>query len=396
MTLLPLQAVVELGPLRLYAYRIALLLLFPWIVGQLMTGKIKLVLPDVLIMFASIWMFISFTMHMGFAGGLESGGVIGAELMSAYFIGRRCVRNQDALRRILILALPGFLFAAALVAIESITQTIFVAPFFERIFGSVLGIDIRYETRLGLLRAFGPFPHPILGGLYLSSLIAIFALSGFRARTRNLGILAGCAAFFSLSSAGLIGIILNIALLSYEKIQKRVNGLSWPLLVYTTIVISIGIELVSEGGLLSVIIRYLTFDAATGYYRLLIWEYAGADVWQHPWIGIGFAEFTRPVWMVSDSIDAHWLLLAVRYGLPCALSVFLTTILAIFAIGRATNGSSREDRSFLVGIGISLFVMAMLLFTVTLWGPTLAWFTMLLGAAVGAARGTNNTPRVNR
>jgi O-antigen ligase len=168
------------------------------------------------------------------------------------------------------------------------------------------------------------------------------------------------------------------------------------LLVYTTIVISIGIELVSEGGLLSVIIRYLTFDAATGYYRLLIWEYAGADVWQHPWIGIGFAEFTRPVWMVSDSIDAHWLLLAVRYGLPCALSVFLTTILAIFAIGRATNGSSREDRSFLVGIGISLFVMAMLLFTVTLWGPTLAWFTMLLGAAVGAARGTNNTPRVNR
>jgi hypothetical protein len=222
----------------------------------------------------------------------------------------------------------------------------------------------------------------------MSSFMALYAFSGLSPKKRQLGIISSAAAFFTLSSAAIIGLALNLVLMTYEAIQKRVTGLSWALLIYTSLALVALIELVSKGGIFSVIVRYLTLNPWTGYYRMITWEYAAADVWRSPWVGIGFEGFTRPVWMTSPSIDAYWLLTAVRFGLPCALALGLATVIALIMLMSVASQSDQRDRSFFIGVAISLLVMAMLLFTVTLWGTTLAWFTILLGSAVGAARGT--------
>jgi hypothetical protein len=362
-----------------------------------MRGTVRLALPDALVIFAGLWMFIAMAANYDLFTGLESGGALGFDLITGYFLARISLRSPNAVRRLLLLGLPGLAIASATLALEAFTGKIIVRPIFSAIFGDLAtsfgGGFIRYEERLGLRRAYGPFPHPILGGLQLSSFLALYALSGLPLAKRRLGILAGSSAFFTLSSAAIIGLTLHIAFMTYERIQKRVGGLSWATLIYTTLTIATLIQLVSKGGILSVVVRYLTLDAWTGYYRMLIWEYAGADVWRSPWFGIGFRSFVRPDWMTSDSIDAHWLLTSIRFGLPCSLSLGLATILALVMLGGAAGRGDRETRSFYIGVAISLFVIGMLMFTVTLWGQTLAWFTILLGAAVGSARGTTAVAR---
>jgi hypothetical protein len=399
-TMLPLEANIALGGLEFYAYRIGLFLAFPWILGKLMRGAIRLVWPDTLMIFAAVWMVLSRWVNDDFSTAIESGGVLGFDLLAAYFLARITIRSPDALRRLLVAILPGLLIVAGSLAVESITGRIIVRPFFSQIFGGLNlaagGGEIRYEERLGLRRAYGPFPHPILAGLQMSSFLTLYAFAGLNKKQRHAGILVGASAFFALSSAAIVGLVLNILLIGYERLQSRIRGIDWKTLIYSALIFVTAIQLVSKNGILVVVVRYLTLDPTTGLYRLLIWEYAGAEVLNSPLFGIGFRGFLRPDWMTSDSIDAHWLFIALRFGLPCAIAIGLATFLALVMLGSEASRADRRDRGFFLGVAISLFVIGMLLFTVTLWGPSLAWFTFLLGAAVGAARGTTIGARISQ
>jgi hypothetical protein len=393
-TLLPREIRFYIGGLAFYADRVGLILVLPYILKKLIDGAISFVLPDILMLFTGIWMTVSMIHNYGWDSGLASGGSLALDSTAGYFLARITFRSLRDVRIALIVLAPAFLLVGTLVATESLSHHLIVRPAMASIFGDLPrfiggeattgGIENSY--RLGLLRAYGPFVHPIVGGLYLASLLAIYTFSGLTRLPRLAGVVAAVTAIFTLSSAAIAGLGLTAFLMAYETIQRRSREITWPLLIVGMVGIWILLDLFSNNGAINVLIRVVSLDPATAYYRTLIWQYAGAAVWLHPWLGIGFEGYDRPIWMVSDSIDAHWLLLAVRFGLPAALAQGTAVVVAIWALASASAHAAGRDQLFYRGVAISLSVLAIMMFTVTLWGGTLGWFNMLLGGAVGCAQ----------
>jgi O-antigen ligase len=186
-------------------------------------------------------------------------------------------------------------------------------------------------------------------------------------------------AVVTLSSAAYAGLGLVVVLAIYERLRRLVSFLTWPRLVALVGAAMVAIEAVSSGGLIRVLIRS-TLSPQTGYYRLLIWEYGSKSVAKHPWFGIGFDEFERPAWM-TNSVDAFWLNIAMRYGLPSAILLGLTAVIAIVGLSRAVVRDP-QDRETLVGIAISITVLSILAFTVAFFGGIFIWYFMLLAVGV--------------
>lgn len=380
--LFPPELAINAGPLRLGFYRIALLALSPVIFAAFLRGNLKLHSLDFLMIIVVCWLPLSFAMNYNWAVGLESGGAQAFDMILGYFLGRATIRSLSDLRNFLICILPAILLVGLLMAAESLSGELFVREFSQSVFGGTgeVGSRIDKDYRQGLLRAYSVFTHPIHGGLFLSSFIALYYMNFKLNMWRYSGVFIGLLGFFSLSSAAVIGIISNIIILFYDWFQKRVRDLGWPVSIGGLIVILAAIHFFSQSGVISVIYRYLTFNSGTGYYRTLIWQYAGADAWRHPWFGLGYEEYSRPLWMGSASIDAHYLFMATSYGLVPALLYFLMALFVILILShRVVSAKTTVSRNAFFGMVCCYTVIVTLLFTVTFWGAMLSWFNFTTG-----------------
>ncbi len=393
--ILPPEMHVALGTLNIWAYRLVLILLVPWLLVELTRGKIRLGFVDVTILFTGAWMLLSLTVVYGGGQGLESGGALAFDLLGSYFTGRCFLRSERAFKWFLKGALPGFVVVAICLAAESITGDLFVRPLARSALGAVGGGYATFETefRYGFARALGPFSHSILAGLIMTSCIPLYLLSFKRSGTKVSGTAAGFAGLFSFSSAAYLVSLLNIGLVSAEHLRRKVRDLSWNLIILAIASMMTIVHVMSQNGIGYVILRYLTFSRQTGYHRLRIWEFGSQSVVAHPWWGIGFEEWERPAWLVSGSVDAHWLYLAMVHGLPAAASLGLGTIAAIWGLGHKSGKvAPAGSRGIRIALSVSLATLSVAMFTVTLFGSSPAWFALLLGAAAGIARGRLRRP----
>lgn len=396
--LVPEEVRLQLGEFRLYTYRLCLFALFPLILSILLRGKVRLGVLDTLLLCAGGWMAASMMVHLGFSQGLESGGVIAFDVIVAYLVGRCFLRSPAQLRRFLKAVLPGVAAVGAVFALESIGHVLLIRPVAGAIFGTAVegrgaaGAVIRN----GLMRAYGPFPHPILGGLLVASFLPLYWMS-FRGRTGKLGAAAALAAFFTMSSAGLMSLALNILSIVTERAVKTVREVTWSAILWCVLALATLIHFFSKSGLFSVVIRYLTLDAGTGFHRLLIWEYGSAEVKRHPLFGIGLDEWIRPSWLYSNSVDAHWLALGMQYGLPVALAMLGLTVACIALLAKRRVAYDLLDSRLAAAVAFSLASMLLMMFTVTLWNNVYSWFCLFLGCASGIARTAGaRAPRARR
>ena len=395
--ILPREVRFTLGTFEYFADRIGLLIVLPYVIRKLMEGAIRFVLPDLLVLIAGVWMFGAMLVHYGISPGMERGGSVAFDLTVGYFLARISFRSLVDMRRALVLLLPGVVLAALSIFVESVTHRPFVRPLAEAVFGALPlyegGSAEVYRqgdnlsmVRMGLYRARGPFEHAIHAGLFIASLVGIYNLAGLRGYPRFFANIVAPLAFFTVSSAALLGLTIGYGLIAFEFLQRHVRELSWRLLIAGGIVFVALIEMVSNSGIIGLVSRYATFNAQTAYYRQLIWDFGLQTVWQNPWIGIGMADYQRPAWMISNSVDAHWLLLALRYGIVPAICLLGAVVLALVGLGRASTKVPRADQLFYRGIAISLFVLALMMFTVYLWGGVATWFTVILGACVACSQ----------
>lgn len=370
-----------------YAYRIAWLLFTPWAIIQLLRGRLVWHLTDALVLLGAGWLTISFIFLYGIETGLTSGLGPTLDIAIPYLITRIAITSLQDFRRLLIALCPIFAFFAVLLPIEAYLQERFIRDAFRSVFGafgrSEFGLTsafiIATDTRFGFLRAMGPFSHPILAGLFFSSLLPLYHWSGIRGWPRYVGIISGFASVFTFSSAAMVSIILFMIMAIYDFIQKRVAFLNWFLFINASLFTALTLHLISQKGLINVIIRY-TLNPTTGYYRLLIWEFGTKSVEKNPLFGIGYSRFDALDWM-GDSIDAHFLSLAIRYGLPAALPLFVAAVLPIWACARAASLTSGPNSATAVGLAVTFVILAVAAFTVTYYGGMLIWFMVLLAIA---------------
>lgn len=384
-SMLPAEVRINLAGQTLYSYRIVCLLLFPWVLGKVLSGAIHLKLNDILITIAALWMTVSFVVIYGFAQGFAPGVALSIDVLVPYLIARIVIRDLDDFRRLLIYLAPVVLMLAVLLPVEGLLGTRFIrngaaaifGPLSATEFGSTFAPSIAADSRWGLLRAMGPFSHPILAGLFFCSLLPLYYFSRLRGWPMIAGVLAGLAAIFTFSSAAMIGLFLGLALGLYDRLRSMVAFLNWQIFIGFVSLALLGLHLVSQNGLLSVLIR-MTFNPQSGYYRMLIWEFGSQSVARHPWVGIGFEQFEGLNWM-GTSIDAYWLAVAIRNGLPPALLLALATALTIIGLSLRAGRTHGPDQTTYIGFAITSAILLVLGFTVSFFGGLLTWFMVLLG-----------------
>lgn len=381
--LLPADLAPQIGGLVLPPYRIAILVLAPFAISQMLKHKDRPTLPDILIFAGSLWGFCAMLMTSSIVEGLEGGGSFALDGLGSYFIGRAYITDVRKLRTLLIFLLPGMLIIGGIMAIEAISHRMIIAPLF--------GAPESTGVRLGLMRAKAVFPHPIAAGLFMGSLLSLYFLSHIRLPLRILGTIAALTAVFAGSSAAYLMTAILLLLILYRSfftdLLRTRERLGY--LVIAAAFVFVFLELATGRGAIRFLIQF-TLDPQTGYFRLLIWTHGTASVANNPWFGIGNAPLPRPDWMIRETIDNHWLFLAVRYGLPTGMLTLGSVIAAVWhcVVGnRRLNGFDRATTS---GAVFALIALTLVAWTVALWANHFAWYMLLVG--VVAALG-NQLPR---
>lgn len=384
--LLPPQFNPVIGGSLLPPYRLFLLCSSLFVLASVFGGRLRLVWPDILMILALAWISLAMSMTSTAEEALTASVAHFADIGFGYLFVRSAIRNLRDFRIFLLLMAPGLLIVAAIMVVEAVTHQNIIQPFFSQITG--IGWSYYGAPRMGLMRAQGPFPHPILAGVFLATFIALYWMSGLHRLPRYAGMAAALLSVVTVSSATLLALVLSIALVIYNWLTERIANLNWRQFFVFSGLLVFAAEAGTNSGSFRLIIRFASFNSDSGSNRVNIWKYGSESVINHPWFGIGYGDWVRAPWM-GDSVDNFWLLSAMRFGLPAACLILLATIIAILTLIRRSTQSNLVDQRAERGVAISLAVFALALSSVALWLSAQVWFYMLLGIAVSLA----NAPR---
>lgn len=385
--LIPPQLSVNLGGLFLPIYRIFLIPCFLFILSTSLRGHQRFAWPDLFVVLAAAWIWLSAANTAeNTLAVIEQGGSHTLDMAVAYFLARFAIRTPYDFRLFLILIAPGIALMSAFVIQEAITRVRIIQPWASAFTGQP--VQMRSDIRLGLLRGAAGFPHPILAGIFLASFLPIYMMSGLRGWPKVLGVAASFGSFFTMSSAALLGLIVGVALKSYDWLCEKIANLSWRLFLLFAGIGFAAVELTSNTGFYGLLARYASLNPAAGYNRILIWKYGTENILRNPWFGIGYGDWDRPNWMHSGSFDHFWLIMALRFGILETVFLVIGTVIAIVMVALRSRDYSETDAKLLRGVAISFSVFALGVSSVSLWQSALVWFFMLMGIAVSLGSST--------
>ena len=315
----PTELSLVVGDLRLSAHRVVFLIFIPFALYRLaLRPDCRLKLYDVPFFGLAIWQIFAFTYHGGQAGFIF-GGSAALESLGAYAIARAYIRDLETLQAAMRIVFYSIVLAALIALLDTLTGTHFIHELLRKALGGPPLPPV--EFRKGIVRAASTFDHPIHYGTYCAAMFALIWMCEPKKTWRYVraaGI--GVAAFLAMSSAPLLSLSVQCAMMAWNRFTVAI-----PFRVQITLAVLVGLYLgvllVSNRPPVQILISVATFDPWTGYYRMLIWEYGLENVWGSPWVGIGLADWERPKWMYSSTIDAYWLVLALRTGIPAFLLV---------------------------------------------------------------------------
>jgi len=362
-------------------------------------GRLGIRLPDVGLLLYSTWAVIALFAAHGVPGAIQPSGILIPETMGAYLLARRFIRNSHDFLRMVLVITAVILSLSPFAIYEWITGSKPILQALSTIFPTV---EITFMTpRWGFWRVQGPFSHSIEFGLFCTSVIALTHLAlghdrSIASRWFLSGSVAGTA-FLSMSSAPLFCLLLQVMLIGYNSMLAHYNR-RWTILWCIAFLGYLVVLLGSNQSVVKFFISHFTFDAQTGWYRIAIWDHGSASVLNHPYLGIGLANWARPRWMASDSVDNFWLLTAMRYGIPAVILLFGSCLWMTLAIVRAKSADKATENcrlAYLMCLTTFLFVGA----TIHFAHATYAWFMFILGSGAwlldgsrAAATSIDNNP----
>ena len=378
---LPEEASFYLGERRMTVTRILLLLIAPLTVMRFARltaeGRYHFVLPDLLVPLTGFWMFIGPIANDGVERALVASGSSALEFCIPYMAARLFLSERGqavALTRILCIVIAS----VGMLAIADEVTRRFVL---RETIGALTGYDSSLEgdMRGFLFRATSTLEHPILMGTACSfGLLLATTLSGWSRTFGVAGAAIGLA--LSVSSAPTGATLIGAGVLVYERVTRRLP-LRWVLPAAGPFLFVAAIFMFHPSPL-GFFLRYLTFDPATAWYRVLQWSCAGDLVMHSPILGIGLSDEWATICGLAKTIDSVWLRMAMMYGLPGSALVFLcyaaTCFLPIAA--EEENGDSLEPERRLgfvtsVILGLAIFIG----FTVFYWGTVYILTMFLMG-----------------
>ncbi len=391
--LCPTEFSLYFDSLRLPPHRLVLLVLVPIALWRLMTqSRLKLQAFDWLLIAFNAWTVGIFMMHQGDHEGLVYGGSLALEGLGAYLVARVWIRDAATFEA----TLGAMATAIAIAALIALPETFFGQTFTHDILRNITGYDhpTAVETRLGLTRAYGSFDHPIHYGTFCAAMLSLFWFAArSKAQRRNRTVLLCSATFLGLSSAPILCLLLQGAMLAWERVTRGTSNRTGLLLTVLT-GLYIGAAMVMNRSPINFIATGMTLDSWTGYYRLQIWQHGLNNVVSSPWTGIGLGEWARPWWMVSPTIDAFWLVIAMREGVPAVALLLLALALLMRAVVvKGLRHPELRIRRISRGWIMTLIALSLLGTTVHFWNVLYSFFFFIAGLAGWIADPKRNAGR---
>jgi O-antigen ligase len=397
--ILPPEVEFAVFGVNLTSYRIALIAMsVPGLWMTLRSATRSFSPIDLAIAAIAFWIMLSFTIIYGFESGLVRGAGITIDTVLPYFVARACVKSLDDIRYFLILCVPGLAFVGSVLALESLSGRLLMRPAFASVFGAINvyaggeatgSLEITNEYRLGLLRAYGPFAHPILAGISMAGFLPLYYFSGLRSWPFLIGLASAATGFFGLSSAAFLALILAFGAILIYHSKAHIPKLSWWTISCLLGLLTVALHMASQNGLISVISR-LTLTPHTAEYRTLIWEYGSVSVTKYPWFGIGYRQWERLAWM-GESVDAHFLLLGMRHGLLVPILLLIAMVYGMIRLGLVIPYLSRRDRAFAIGINVTMVIFLAVGQTVHYFGSSnVIFMTMIAFLTAAVSFGDRN------
>lgn len=381
------------GPLYMTTLRIFLIIVIIPLIIRLFLGYYgKILFTDIMFLLHVSWAAIAISVNNP-DQMVQQVGSVGVEFLGGYILGRAYIRTaEDFIALCKVLAIIVSL-SMPFAVVEAMSGDPLLISMIRKIPGFSSHGIISYETRLGLERVQFSFAHPIHYGLFCSVVFSLVyvALLGQLAPWRRLfasGLIALCV-FLSLSSGAFFAIIIQIALIFWSFVFRKI-GIRWWLLFGLFVCSYIAVDLLSNRTPIQVFMSYATFSAHTAYWRGLIFEWGIANVLGNvekgvtgsPFFGIGLNDWVRPSFMHTSSMDNFWLVMAVRYGIFGFLTVAVGYAIGLLRVAqRDFQGDGRLNRLRLAWV-FTFTGLSFTLATVHIWTNLYSFVFFMFGAGV--------------
>lgn len=375
----------SLGSLNLTSVRLLLIVMIIPLTIRLLMGKYgRVIATDILFMLHILWATVALAVNNP-DRVIEQAGSVGIEFIGGYVLARAYIRSPEDFLGLCRLLVGLVLVLLPFAIVEAVTER---HPLLE-ILGSLPGLgtvpEIAQDKRLGFNRVQGAFAHAIHFGLFaaIAMSMCVVGLKGTMNTARRLisGTLIFVTGFLALSSAAIIALALQLGLLLWSIVFKRLRW-RWWFLVSLFVMAYIAVDLLSDRKPIYVFVSYMTFSAGTGYYRVLTFEWGMVNVVANPIFGIGLNDWVRAPWMITASVDNYWLLMAMSYGIPGFLFVALGYIIVLWRVmWRDLEGDAQLMQLRRAWV-FNFMGLSFMLFTVHVWGNMYSFVFFMFGAGV--------------
>ena len=212
---IPSAASLTVGSLNLTASRLLLIAVTLQAFFQLLTGAYgRLTRVDLLVFGYVAWYFLAFLRNHGLSVAVETGGANAVDVLGPYFIANLYLkRYADIVAAIRVLSI-FLVILCPLMILESFTGFRPLPVLFGSIFGRE--IEINQSLRFGMVRAWGPFDHAILAGVFAASTLSLF-MFGLKERRRVSALASVFAAISTLSSGALAALSVQMMLMWWRR-----------------------------------------------------------------------------------------------------------------------------------------------------------------------------------
>lgn len=309
--------------------RLAIMLLFLPALFTLFGATRRFVLSDLFVWATAIWIVVA-ALYADGTESLSSAGAESIELLGGYTVARAFFFGDKALQGFLS-TLKVFMLAVIVLAMA---DTAFGRLVTHGLFSSLLGLPpVEDQYRMGTVRATATFDHAILLGTFCAVVGAmlLYSETNIVKRVSWVG-LCFFGAVLSLSSSSLMAFAIMFTAYTYGAWTRQFPWRWWACWTLFAIFVLAGIATTNDP--LGWILSHLTLEPESGYFRLLEWNTAFYQISQSPWTGYAFFDFG---FVELQSIDCVWLALALRFGLPTIVFLFLANVTAVLPVKNAKN-----------------------------------------------------------
>lgn len=384
--LLPHTIAFKIGPVLFTSYRVVMIGLTVPILIRLATGRLRLGLPDALVAIFSAWSIMCILINYPDGQNAERAGQFFLEVTLAYYLSRAYISNIEQMYKLAACFFVITAVAGILALPEAITHKKPIIEITSQISGISTGFYFEgTDVRMGLRRAQAFFENPILYGLFCATSFSLIWYTETNALRRAMKLLIiTFATFLSVSSAPLLGLMTQLVMICIEISTRNLHN---RILIIGggSAVIFIFLEIFTKSGPLGIIINHLTFNQASSYNRILIWDYGIQNIMKHPFIGIMTDNWERAAFM-KVSIDNFYIytgLISGFVGWGLIVGIIVSVVWRLNSVPLKLLTKRHVD--FRRGWSLMMIAFAFTGFSVMFFGKLQPYFYFLLG--LGAAAG---------